>query len=251
MKQHDIFAGEPLDAGRAETLLFDAWLLEAGSEASVIAACVHRVLVLDVELEGPPVGYRGGATQNARRTLVGTFEPLRAQYEADLESGQLAWQLGAPPEWLEERVKACLAVNGVVGARVVRWAEDEVAEVARRGKGQRTETLKSGTIQLRFVGMTPPRLIGDAERKLSPRRLAAAFGLLISPSLALMARDLLDVQLLSLASPAREVQFGCACLIGFVGAFVVLFGGERPRYGERSAARRRLMEASASADPRG
>jgi|GEM_PF-7089525 len=243
MKQQDIFAGEPLDVGRAETLLFEAWLLEAGSEASVLAACVHRVLVLDVELESPPVGYRGGATESARRTLVGTFEPLRAQYEADLDSAQLAWQLGAPPEWLDDRVQACLATNRVIGARVVRWAEDEVAEIATRGKGQRTVTLRSGTYQ--FVGMSPPRLIGAGDRSISQLRVAAALALMASPFFALMARDLLGLQMLVGASTAGAVQLGFACLFGYVGALFVLCGGPPLRFGARGAARRRLLAAGA------
>ena len=106
-----------------------------------------------------PSAYRGSAP-GARQILVGTFEPLRTQYAGNLDPSLVAWQPGEPPEWLAERVSACLVASGIRNARISRWAEEDVAEIhsalARPG-----ELIASPASRITFVGMSPMRHIGN------------------------------------------------------------------------------------------
>jgi len=238
--QEEVFVGEPLDAGRAETLLCDAWVIDAGSAASVVAACLHRVLVLEVELDGP-AAYREAPTARVRKTLVGTFEPLRTCYELELSSANLAWQQGSPPPSLDARVSTCLAANDSAGARVVRWAEDEVAEIALGGDVHRKEISKI-RLAFRFVGVSPPRLLG-VTRPASMRQAATALAIVLGPMIALMLPTVLRLSFTS--SPEWGATVGITLL-----ANVVLWLGAGAR-GKRmirkleAPARRRLAAAGA------
>lgn len=154
--QFDDFAPAPLDPGHASSLLHDAWIVDDESSRSVLAACTHRVLVLEVATATTTESAYRNTGEGAPRLLVGTFEPLRRQYLLTLEPGALAWEPGEPPEWLQDRVDACLAAEGLKGARITAWAEEEVAEIqwgSPPGKG-------SSASSIVFVGTSPARRVG-------------------------------------------------------------------------------------------
>lgn len=150
----DLYQAERLASGHASSLLHDAWIIDDESMARVHSACMHGVLVLEVEsnIEG---SYRSG-TAGGRRILVSTFEPLRATYLADLDAGSLAWQAGEPPELLRARVEACLVAEGLQGARVRSWAQEDVAEIHW---GPHADSDPQG-VWLDFVGTNPARRVG-------------------------------------------------------------------------------------------
>lgn len=151
----DLYRAERLSTGRASSLLHDAWILEDESLARVHSACMHGVLVLDVEsnIEGT---YRNG-TAGEPRILVSTFEPLRTTYLADLDAGSLAWQAGEPPQLLRTRVEACLAAAALQGARIRSWAQEDVAEIHW---GPHADSDLQG-VSLDFVGTNPARRVGS------------------------------------------------------------------------------------------
>jgi hypothetical protein len=152
----NLYPPEPLELGPALSMLHDAWLVEDEYLVRVHAACIRRVLLLDVEPLaecGSRGAYRSPAAA-ARRVVVDTVDRLRPRYLADTDLSALGWTAGEPPVWFEARVTACRAREKLAGARIVGWAEDEVAEISWGRADAKRPT------QLTFVGMHPVRSLG-------------------------------------------------------------------------------------------
>jgi hypothetical protein len=111
----------------ALALLHAAGLAPDG-RGSVRAACLHRVLMLEVghAQSGP---YRGAATSEVR-VLVDAVEPVRSVYLAHFDPAQIAWREDTPSPSDQARIDARITRVWLDGMRLRRWAVAEVAEIA-------------------------------------------------------------------------------------------------------------------------
>ena len=120
-------APRALSPERARALLVAANLADEG-RGTVRAACLHRVLI--VEVRQPGAGAYRSAPSTEVRVFVEAIEPVRSDYLRNLDLHSLTWQDSKLPEDDALRVEARLAKQRLTGLRVRRWAVDEVAEIA-------------------------------------------------------------------------------------------------------------------------
>ena len=117
----------PLSPGRALGLLVAANLADEG-RGTIRAACLHRVLI--VEVRQPGAGAYRSAPSTDVRVFVEAVEPVRSDYLRNLDLHSLTWHESKLPEDDAQRVEARLAKQRLTGLRVRCWAVEEVAEIA-------------------------------------------------------------------------------------------------------------------------
>jgi hypothetical protein len=158
-----------------------------------IRAVTHRVLLLEVATD--PIlepGYRD--RPSARRVLVGTIDALRALYDPSDAAADVDWFDGAPPDSLDARVHATFTAAGLEPRRILRWAEDTVAEVRARPR----QTRRSIFIRerpARFLGRWVEPAWGRPGSRVAlalhaPFLVVSAVSLFVTPSLELAAASM-------------------------------------------------------------